>query len=158
MYHELKESIEQLMNSETNFIANAANFSAVLYNGLEDINWVGFYLLSENVLILGPFQGKPACLRINIGKGVCGVSAKNRQPIIVDDVNNFPGHISCDPASNSELVVPLIYQNNVYGVLDIDSRTFKRFTECDLKNIEELVEILLKNSDLYAISQYYNVD
>ena len=129
MYGNLKESLHSLLSGETDFISNAANFSSLVYNSMQDVNWVGFYILKGKALQLGPFMGKPACVRIDEGKGVCGAAAKNRKTLIVDNVHEFPGHIACDAKSNSELVVPLIKEGVLYGVLDIDSPSLKRFND-----------------------------
>jgi L-methionine (R)-S-oxide reductase len=155
-YEELKERVEEVLLNETNFIANASNLSALLYRGLKDINWLGFYLKTKNELVLGPFQGNPACIRIAEGKGVCGYVAKHKEPIIVDNVNDFPGHIACDPKSNSEMVIPLIYDDEFYGVLDIDSTLLNRFCDHDLEEIRSIVDILMLSSDLKSLEQYYS--
>jgi L-methionine (R)-S-oxide reductase len=122
-------------------VANMANIAAVLFNTLEQINWAGFYLLKQEQLVLGPFQGKPACIRIPMGSGVCGTSAASLQTIIVKDVHAFSGHIACDAASNSEIVLPIIVNNELVGVLDIDSPVADRFDEHDLQGLETLVSI-----------------
>lgn len=125
-------------------IANLANAAALLWESLPDINWAGFYILEGSNLILGPFQGKPACVRIPMGKGVCGTAAATGTPQIVPDVHAFPGHIACDSASRSEIVLP-VYKNGVlYGVLDIDSPDPNRFTECDLQGLSQVVNLLEK--------------
>lgn len=155
VYENIKTRLEELIRGETNFIANAANFSALIFNSIKDLNWVGFYMASDDELILGPFQGKPACIRIQVGKGVCGTSAKLRRSIIVDDVNNFPGHIACDPNAKSELVIPIINQNILYGVLDIDSPVLNRFTVEDKDGFKDLVYLLIQYSDMDAVKKYY---
>jgi L-methionine (R)-S-oxide reductase len=155
-YKDLKERVEEVLLNETNFVANAANLAALLYRGLKDINWLGFYLMTKNELVLGPFQGKPACIRIAIGKGVCGHVAKNKEPIIVENVNEFPGHIVCDPKTSSEMVLPLIYDDVFYGVLDIDSSSLNRFSDHDLEEMTDIVDILLNTSDLDALELYYH--
>lgn len=155
-YNTLKLQLNELLAKETNFITNASNFSALIFNSLESLNWVGFYLLSNNDLLLGPFQGKPACTRISMGKGVCGSSAAQCKTIIVDDVHEFPGHIACDAASNSEIVIPIILNSKLYGVLDIDSPIKNRFDNNDKVHLEELLEILINNSNLEPVSNYYN--
>jgi GAF domain-containing protein len=154
-YDNLKDRAEEICLNEKNFIANASSLSSLIIRCLKDINWVGFYLLSGEELVLGPFQGKPACIRIPIGKGVCGTAAKNKQPIIVHNVDTFPGHIVCDPESRSEMVVPLVFEDNLLGVLDIDSNSKNRFNERDLKQIEEVANILLNSSDIDALNKYY---
>lgn len=156
MYSIVLNKLDEFFGDEKNFIANAANLSALLYSYMEDINWVGFYMLNDQELVLGPFQGKVACIRIDVGKGVCGTAAKKRETVIVDDVHSFPGHIACDLASNSELVVPLIRDGELFGVLDIDSPEFKRFTDEDKTNIEKIVETLLKCSDMESLRCFYN--
>jgi len=131
LYAELQSQLRALLEGERDFIANAANFASLLYHSLPDVNWVGFYLLKGDELVLGPFQGKPACVRIAIGKGVCGVAAEQRQTILVDNVHEFPGHIACDSASNSEIVVPLVVDGQFTGVLDLDSPSLARFSDDD---------------------------
>lgn len=126
-------------------IAMLANISACLWQELKDINWVGFYLYKNNELVLGPFQGKVACTHIPIQKGVCGTSAYNKATIIVEDVHQFPGHIACDSASNSEIVIPLIKENTLIGVLDIDSSKFKRFNRNDKILFEQIAQIISDN-------------
>lgn len=125
-------------------ISILSNAAALLNLYLNDINWVGFYLLKDNQLILGPFQGKPACTIIPINKGVCGACARNDEPIIVDDVHTFSGHIACDSASNSEICIPIHKNNSFYGLLDIDSPLFKRFTDYDKENLIQIVKIIEK--------------
>lgn len=149
-------SIIELLCEESNFISNAANFSAYIFNNYENLNWVGFYMLSGNDLLLSVFQGKPACIRISLGKGVCGYSAINKKPIIVSDVNQFAGHIACDTASRSEIVIPIIKNDKLYGVLDIDSPIISRFNNTDLEEFTNLLNILIENSDLEKIYDYYN--
>jgi len=135
--------LKALLEGEKDTIANLANASALLNQFLSDVNWVGFYLLKEDELVLGPFQGMPACVRIPIGKGVCGTAVKNKQTLRVEDVHQFPGHIACDAASNSEIVIPLIVNENVVGVLDIDSPLKNRFDETDEVFLEEFVATLI---------------
>ncbi|WP_163930743.1 GAF domain-containing protein [Paraferrimonas sp. SM1919] len=135
---------EALLESESNQIAQLANLSALLNEHLADINWVGFYLNIDQQLVLGPFQGKVACTRIPFGRGVCGVAASTGQIQRVADVHQFEGHIACDSASNSEMVLPIILDNKVFGVLDIDSPSLNRFTEEDEKGLKNVVEILKK--------------
>jgi len=147
MYEHLSAQLSSLFADERDFIANAANFSSLLYHSLSDINWVGFYLLKSNELVLGPFHGQPACVRIAIGKGVCGTAAELRQTVVVDNVHEFPGHIACDSASNSEIVVPLIREGQLIGVLDLDSPSLSRFGDDDAAGLNNLVEILLESSD-----------
>jgi GAF domain-containing protein len=154
--NDITRNLTALVQGERDFIANASNFVALIYDSISDLNWVGFYMLTGDELILGPFQGKPACIRIELGKGVCGTSALERRAIIVDNVHEFPGHIACDAASNSEIVIPMIFEGIIYGVLDIDSPKFSRFTQTDLSLLSKLLEILLSNSDMSKIHDYYN--
>lgn len=134
--------LHSLIQDEHNNIANLANASALLNYYMEDINWVGFYLYDGRELVLGPFQGLPACIRIPMGKGVCGTSAERRETLRVEDVHQFPGHIACDAASNSEIVVPLIKNGSLLGVLDIDSPLKGRFDQEDQAFLEQFVQIL----------------
>ncbi len=142
-YRQICEQLDQLLGNETNFVANAANTSALLFQFLPDVNWVGFYLSEGGQLVLGPFQGKPACIRIPFGKGVCGKAAAEGRTIVVPDVNKFPGHIACDTASQSEIVVPLLNWGKLIGVLDIDSASPNRFDEEDRDGIESIVAVFL---------------
>jgi L-methionine (R)-S-oxide reductase len=142
-YAELAAQLRALVEGEEDFIANAANFSALLFHTLPDLNWAGLYLLKGGELVLGPFQGKPACVRIALGSGVCGTAAKARRTVVVENVHEFPGHIACDSASNSEVVVPLLRGDELLGVLDLDSPALGRFDEEDARGLEELVEIFL---------------
>ncbi len=144
-YPELRAQLSGLLDGEPDLIANAANTAALLYHSLPDVNWVGFYFLKDGELVLGPFQGKPACVRIPIGKGVCGAAAERRQSIVVPDVDAFPGHIACDTASRSELVVPLMKNGALIGVLDLDSPTPGRFGEDDRAGCESLAAIYLES-------------
>ncbi len=143
-YRTLTRQLEHLVKDEPNLIANLANASALLNQFLEEINWVGFYLLEgEKELVLGPFQGLPACIRIPLGTGVCGAAAQKGETIVVDDVHQYPGHIACDAASNSEIVLPLRDRNGrLIGVLDIDSPRFSRFDEDDVRGLNRFVEAL----------------
>lgn len=143
-YEELVEQAEHLMAGESDRIANAANLSALLYHSLRDLNWAGFYFWDGRELVVGPFQGKPACVRIALGKGVCGTAAATRQTQVVDDVHAFPGHIACDSASNSEIVVPLYDGDRLIGVLDIDSPVFKRFAEVDRNGLERIAALYVE--------------
>jgi GAF domain-containing protein len=144
LYAAVCEELRSLIAGESDQIANLANASALLYQSLQQVNWAGFYLLRESELVVGPFQGKPACVRIALGRGVCGTAAQRRETIIVPDVNQFPGHIACDSASNSEIVVPMIKNDQLLGVLDIDSPITDRFDDEDRKGLERIVEILLR--------------
>ena len=141
-YDLLLAQLEAVTDGERNMIANLANASAILNMCLPDINWVGFYLVADNQLILGPFQGKPACIRIDFGKGVCGTAAATDTTQLVVDVHQFPGHIACDSASNSEIVIPLHHQGKVIGVLDIDSPLIGRFSQSDLTGLEACARLL----------------
>ncbi|CAM3048489.1 GAF domain-containing protein [Moritella viscosa] len=144
LYQRLAQQADALMAEETNLIANLANLSALLFMELEDINWAGFYLYENDELVLGPFQGLPACIRIPVGRGVCGTAASTLQTQLVTDVHDFPGHIACDAASNSEIVVPIIVHDKLIGVLDIDSPSIARFDQDDLAGAELLVNQLVK--------------
>jgi GAF domain-containing protein len=138
------------LDGERDFIANAANFSALLFNLLPDLNWAGFYLMRGNELILGPFQGKPACIRIPVlpaPKGVCGNAAFHKRTFLVPDVHAFPGHIACDSASNAEIVIPLMVGKRVIGVLDIDSPRLQRFDQTDQAGLEIMVQTFLDATD-----------
>ena len=146
LYANLQLQLRSLLEGERDFIANAANLSALLYHSLPDLNWAGFYLHKGGELVLGPFQGQPACVRIAIGKGVCGTAAEQRQTVLVDNVHEFPGHIACDSASNSEIVVPLIVNDELIGVLDLDSPSLARFDDEDARGLNELTEIFIQGS------------
>ncbi len=143
LYGELAEQLVGLIAGEPDFVANAANMAALLYHGLPDLNWAGFYLARGGELVLGPFQGKPACVRIAWGRGVCGAAAASGAAIVVPDVHEFPGHIACDDASRSELVVPLVAAGRVVGVLDLDSPRLARFDDEDRAGVELLASVLL---------------
>ncbi|PEY42414.1 GAF domain-containing protein [Bacillus cereus] len=144
-YETVIKQLDALLTGESNVVANLANASALLNQFLERINWVGFYVTEGNQLVLGPFQGIPACVRIPYGRGVCGAAAETKTTQLVADVHQFPGHIACDSASNSEIVVPIIKEGNVIGVLDIDSPEKNRFDEVDQHYLEKFVETLLKH-------------
>ena len=142
-YEELLLYTQGLTMDEPDITANLANVSALINLALEDINWAGFYIMKEGQLVLGPFQGKPACIRINVGSGVCGTAVAENKTQLVKNVHEFPGHIACDSASNSEIVVPVHNKDgSVYGVLDIDSPSFERFTEEDKAGLEAVVKAL----------------
>ncbi|MDQ0255010.1 GAF domain-containing protein [Evansella vedderi] len=143
-YETLSKQLEALLEGETDHISHLSNASALLNYFLDDVNWVGFYLWKNNELVLGPFQGLPACVRIPNGKGVCGTSANERKTLRVKDVHEFPGHIACDAASNSEIVVPMIKNDQLLGVLDIDSPLKDRFSEEDQKGLELFVNTLVR--------------
>ncbi|MEQ7051487.1 GAF domain-containing protein [Paenibacillaceae sp. P-4] len=149
-YPVINGQLSALIAGEPNFIANLSNAAALLWHGLKDINWAGFYLMDEEKgeLVLGPFQGLPACVRIPLGRGVCGTAAKEQRTVIVPDVHAFPGHIACDAASRSEIVVSLIKEGKLIGVLDIDSPITDRFNEQDQEALEKLVSALLAESQL----------
>lgn len=141
---DLLSNIEAILAAEPDLIANAANVAALLFEALPRINWAGFYFLRDDQLVLGPFQGRVACTRIPLGKGVCGAAASRRETIVVADVHAFPGHIACDAASTSEIVVPLIAGDRLIGVLDIDSPIRDRFTPQDQKLVEEVAALLVR--------------
>ena len=143
LYQELIRELSALIAGEPDDIANLANASALLYHSLPDLNWAGFYLLKQGELVVGPFQGKPACVRIAVGKGVCGTAAAERKTQLVRNVHEFPGHIACDTASNSEIVVPMIRNGELLGVLDLDSPKLARFDEQDREGLESFVAALL---------------
>jgi L-methionine (R)-S-oxide reductase len=150
-YRELQGQLTALFAGERDGLANTANMTALLYEALPDLNWVGFYFLRANELVLGPFQGKVACVRIALGRGVCGSAAAQRETLIVPDVNEFPGHIACDAASRSEVVVPLIQNGRLLGVLDLDSPRPARFDHEDGAGLNAAVAALLASSDLDAL-------
>jgi GAF domain-containing protein len=143
LYGQLAPQLRNLLAGEQDFIANAANFASLLFYALPDLNWAGFYLYKEGELVLGPFQGKPACVRIAMGKGVCGSAAERRETLLVDNVHEFPGHIACDSASKSEVVVPLVKNGRLLGVLDLDSPSIGRFDKEDATGLNELVAVFL---------------
>jgi L-methionine (R)-S-oxide reductase len=143
-YRILNVRLEGMLSSERDTLANLCNSAALLFNNLEDINWSGFYLMKDGELVLGAFNGKPACTRIKVGNGVCGATARDRRTYVVPNVHEFEGHIACDSASNSEIVVPIIVDDVFYGVLDIDSPIFERFDEVDKVYLEKFVEKLNK--------------
>ena len=141
-YKLLKNQLISLAEEEVNYLPLLSNASALIFEGLTDLNWAGFYLMNKGSLLLGPFQGKVACIRIPLGKGVCGTAAAKNETILVDNVHEFPGHIACDGASNSEIVIPIHYNCEVAGVLDIDSPKFSRFSETDRLGLEDFVRAL----------------
>lgn len=144
-YGDLAKELDALLTGETSPTANAANAAAAIYHSLPDVNWVGFYFMERDQLVLGPFQGLPACVRIPLGKGVCGTAAAERRSVVVTDVNAFPGHIACDPASRSELVVPLLVHDRLVGVLDLDSAKVARFDAEDRRGCETLAEVVIRH-------------
>lgn len=148
LYEELLAQARALFEGERDAGANCANLAALLYHSLPDLNWSGFYWMKEGGLVLGSFQGQPACVRIALGKGVCGTAAKERRTIVVPDVNAFPGHIACDSASRSEVVIPLLHQGKVLGVMDLDSPNLQRFDEEDARGLEAVVQAFLESTDI----------
>jgi len=144
LYASIAAQLRSLFEGERDFIANAANISSLVYYSLPDLNWAGFYLYKDGELVLGPFQGKPACVRIPLGKGVCGTAAKLQETVIVSNVHEFPGHIACDSASNAEIVIPLIKEGVFLGVFDVDSPLLSRFDEEDASGLHELIEIFIQ--------------
>ena len=142
LYPAIHRAFQAVLSGESDLIANLANSAALLFWSLPAVNWAGFYLLKEGELVLGPFQGKIACIRIKLGQGVCGSAAEQRQTLVVPNVHEFPGHIACDRASNSEIVVPIVKNDALIGVLDIDSPEFARFDDNDKTGLEEFVRIL----------------
>ena len=144
-YAKLCKQLKSLTDGVPHTISNLANASALLWDTLPDLNWAGFYVLEGDKLILGPFQGKTACIEIPVGKGVCGTAVSQGKTLVVDNVHEFAGHIACDSASNSEIVVPLYVNNTLFGVLDIDSPLFNRFTQQDRLGLEQFAEILQSN-------------
>ena len=143
-YNTLCRDLVALVNGVPHPIANLANAAALLWQELEDLNWAGFYLSEGDRLVLGPFQGKPACIEIPFGKGVCGTAAEKQEAVVVEDVHEFPGHIACDEASRSEIVIPMMHNGVVFAVLDLDSPTVGRFTQADRAGLEVFVRVLEK--------------
>lgn len=152
IYRELTAQLAAVFAGESDGLANAANMAALFFESLPELNWFGFYFLRGTELVLGPFQGKVACVRIALGKGVCGTAARERKTIVVPDVHAFPGHIACDVASRSEIVVPLIVRERLLGVLDLDSPRENRFDADDAAGLEAAVELLLQSSDLSRLT------
>ena len=144
-YKELIMQVDALTAGVPQLVANLANASAAIWQEMDNINWAGFYLMEGGKLVLGPFQGKPACIEIPVGRGVCGTAVAERKTQLVEDVHQFPGHIACDCASNSEIVVPMYKNGEIFGVLDIDSPYYARFTAEDQAGMEELVRVLERN-------------
>ncbi len=147
LYDFMKMRLTALIGEEEDWLANLSNASALMWQLLKDINWSGFYLMKGDKLVLGPFQGKPACVNIDLGKGVCGTAAATKELQLVKNVHDFPGHIACDSASNSEIVLPIVVDGKVVGVLDIDSPEFERFDEEDAVGLTRFVEVLVKYVD-----------
>ena len=154
-YSLLNQQSAALLHGEANAIANAANLSSLIFDAVADINWAGFYFYDGTELVLGPFMGKPACVRIEIGKGVCGTAAASLENQLIKDVHAFPGHIACDSASNSEVVIPLHANGNLVGVLDIDSPTVGRFDDIDRQGFEQLAVTWMKLSSLNSEGRVY---
>ena len=148
LYEELLAQVRALLAGERDSTANAANLAALVFHSLPDLNWAGFYWLKGGELVLGPFQGKPACVRIALGKGVCGTAAREARSIVVPDVNAFPGHIACDTASRSEVVVPVLHRQRAIGVLDLDSPRPARFTDEDARGLEAVVRAFVDATEL----------
>lgn len=146
-YAELNAQLAGLLADEADGLANAANTTALFFEALPELNWFGFYFLRGQELVLGPFQGKVACVRIALGRGVCGTAARERRTVVVPDVHAFPGHIACDAASRSEIVVPLLCGNDIFGVLDVDSPLENRFDDEDAAGLEEALRLLVQGSD-----------
>ena len=162
-YSELAQQIEAIIACEQDLVANMANISAILYWALDNVNWAGFYLIKDEQLVLGPFHGQPACIRIPIGKGVCGMAVSENTIQMIDDVHQFSGHIACDAASNSEIVLPIRKDNQIIAVLDIDSSDIARFDHADKLGLSQIVDILQttfttqKNSKIGELfSETYN--
>lgn len=142
LYEYMNMSLEGLISEEPDWLANLSNAAALLWMLMDDINWAGFYVYKNGELVLGPFQGKPACTHIQIGKGVCGTAAEQRKTQLVKNVHEFPGHIACDSQSNSEIVIPLLIENKIVGVLDIDSPKLGRFDQTDKEYLEQFAELV----------------
>ena len=155
LYIVLDEQLTALLGDEKDIIANMSNFTSLLYHSIKDINWLGFYILKDGELVLGPFQGKPACIRIAIGQCVCGTAAKKQETLIVHNVHEFDGHIACDTASKSEIVIPIINKKQIFGVLDIDSPNFDRFDEDDKIGLERLINTLIDKSNLNRVDDFF---
>jgi L-methionine (R)-S-oxide reductase len=151
-YREIGLQLSGLFAAERNGLANTANMCALLYQMLPDVNWVGFYFLQGGELVLGPFQGKVACVRIPLGRGVCGTAAARKEILVVPDVNQFPGHIACDAASRSEIVLPLVQAGRLLGVLDLDSPNLSRFDHEDRDGLQAAASLLLRSSQLDKLS------
>jgi GAF domain-containing protein len=152
IFAELRQQLASLLEGERDGLANCANTAALIYHALPDLNWVGFYFLRDDELVLGPFQGKVACVRIPWGRGVCGAAAARRETVVVPDVHAFPGHIACDADSRSEIVVPLLRGCTLLGVLDLDSPRPDRFDQDDARGLEVLAAQLLEASDLQRLA------
>jgi L-methionine (R)-S-oxide reductase len=153
-YREIGMQLQGLFAGERNALANTANMCALLYQMLPDVNWVGFYFLQGGELVLGPFQGMVACVRIPLGRGVCGAAAERRETLVVPDVNEFPGHIACDAASRSEIVLPLVQHGRLLGVLDLDSPKLSRFDHEDRDGLQAAANLLLNSSQLGKLADH----
>lgn len=151
----IKGKLQQTLANEKNFISNASNFASLIFHHFDAVSWAGFYFISNNHLVIGPFQGKMACVRIPISEGVCGSAARNKRTIIVPDVHKFPGYIPCDPTANSEMVVPITFNDKVIGVFDLDSPIYNRFTKMEAEFISQLLDVLLQNSLIDPLLKYY---
>ena len=147
-YAALANELHSLLADERDLIANAANATSLIYHALPHLNWCGVYFHKGGELVVGPFQGRPACVRIAFGKGVCGTAAAQRKTIVVPDVHEFPGHIACDAASRSEIVIPLIVGDELFGVLDLDSPNLARFDEADRRGLEDLATVFVASIDI----------
>ena len=152
---EMNQALRALIKSEGDWLANMANSSALLFDLMDDLNWAGFYIWKQDQLVLGPFQGKPACVRIDEDKGVCGTAYSQRKIMLVEDVHEFPGHIACDPNSRSEIVLPVIVGGEVIAVLDIDSPKKARFDEVDYKYLKEFVKILVDETNFLTLMEKF---
>ena len=152
LYADLARRLDALLSGESDWIANAANMAALVFEGLPDLNWAGFYLVRGEELVLGPFQGRVACVRIPMGRGVCGTAAAARTSVVVENVHQFEGHIACDAASNAELVVPIVVDGVCVGVFDLDSPKLRRFDDEDRAGVESLVEVFVRCSALDALA------
>lgn len=153
LYAMVAAQLSSLLAGERDLVANAANVSALIYHSLPDLNWAGFYFVKDGELVLGPFQGQPACVRIKVGQGVCGAAAAKCETVIVPNVHEFDGHIACDSASNSEIVVPLINESGLIGVMDLDSPLLARFDQEDAEGLETLARIFVESLDGVATCQ-----
>jgi L-methionine (R)-S-oxide reductase len=147
IYRALETEFAAVLAGERDWLANLANAAAILFHSIPDLNWAGFYLFKDGQLVLGPFQGKPACMRIALARGVCGAAATARRTIVVPDVHQFAGHIACDSASNSEIVVPLLLHDRLLGVMDLDSPTVGRFTDADARGLESIARVIVAACD-----------
>ncbi len=154
-YLSIKNKLKDIIGSEKNFVANASNFATFIYHQFDGVSWAGFYFLANDHLVLGPYIGKVACVRIPVSEGVCGAAFRNRKTIIVPDVHKFPGYIPCDPSANSELVVPIFYNDSVIGVFDIDSTIYNRFNDYEANLVSILLEILMESSLVNPLIKYY---